>query len=128
MGNFESLLNFEIEEIKENFVCIKMKVEKKYLNKIGVIHGGLISTLLDTAGAYSGAFCPLTKSYRASFTISLNLNFINNTNKSYVYAKGCKIGGGRNIWFANMNLYDDKENLLASANGSYKYIVLKDQY
>ena len=49
--NFQSLLGIEIDSIENGRAQIAINVEEKHLQQQGIVHGGVIATLVDTAVA-----------------------------------------------------------------------------
>ncbi|HAJ43867.1 MAG TPA: PaaI family thioesterase, partial [Alcanivorax sp.] len=55
---FPALLGLEFLEWEEGRVVVGMQVDDRHLNLGGRVHGGVLATLLDVAGACAGTFCP----------------------------------------------------------------------
>ncbi|BCB72617.1 hypothetical protein HMEPL2_29680 [Vreelandella aquamarina] len=92
-------------------------------NPHGSLHGGVISTLLDVACAYSGAIplVPLkaVEANQRPATLSLTLQFLAKAKGNSFVAKGRRTGGGKRIFFAEAQLFSDDGTLVAMAMGSF---------
>lgn len=100
-----------------------LSVSESHLNRHNVVHGGIVSTMLDSA---MGATASLSvdESGRAPFlTISLATQFIAPaTSQSELIATGKIVGGGRALVFAEGELRDGSERLIATATGVFKRV------
>ena len=54
---FPALLGLEFLEWEEGRVVVGMQVDERHLNLGRRVHGGVLATLLDVAGACAGTFC-----------------------------------------------------------------------
>ena len=88
-------------------------IKKKHLNPYRIVHGGLLYTLADTAMGVSltdiGYFT----------TISSNINFIKACKGTRISTKVERLKVTKNMAFLNCYIYDNDDNLIASANGTY---------
>lgn len=97
-----------------------LEVDARHLNRHGVVHGGIVSCLLDSA---CGATASLSvdPTGRAPFlTATLTVNFIAPAREGRVEAVGTITGGGRSLLHIAGELHDAEGTLLASAVGVFK--------
>ena len=73
-GTYLAFLGFRLTAWKKGFVRLEMPVRREHRNTVGYLHGGVISSLLDIAGAVSGSH-GIAEEY-VSVTINLNCNFM----------------------------------------------------
>lgn len=109
--------NFHVIEASEENIIIKAELNKNAMNPYGVVHGGLIFGLGDTV---MGMLAKATG--RNAITLSANISYIKPGNGKYLTAQGEIIKKGRNIIFLRANIYNDKENLIATMDSNYIYI------
>lgn len=55
-GTYIAFLGFRLTEWKEGFARLEMPVRPDHRNTVGYLHGGVIASLLDIAGAVCGSF------------------------------------------------------------------------
>ena len=121
-GGFADLLGYELTGWQEDYAEITLVVHRKHLNRSGVVHGGVITTLIDTACGYAGNYCSVPGNVRRSLTLSLTTQFIAAAREGAVLsAKGRRIGGGRSVFFADCELRDQNGTLIGKGEGSFKY-------
>lgn len=100
----------------------RLEVTEDHLNRHNVLHGGIISCLLDNA---TGATASLSvdDTGRVPFmTISININYIAPACPGPVEAIGSITGGGRNLLFVSGELRDTAGNIIATSTGVYKRV------
>lgn len=118
-GTYLAFLGFKLTEWKEGFARMEMAVRPEHRNTVGYLHGGVIASLLDIAGAVSGSFGVSEKF--VSVTINLNCNYMSPHRAASVVAEGELIRTTRSLFFAQAKLYDPEHNrLCATATGTYK--------
>ncbi len=118
-GTYLEFLGFRLTTWKEGFVRLEMPVRSEHRNTVGYLHGGVIASLLDIAGAVSGSY-GIAEDY-VSVTINLNCNFIAPHKAGQVIAEGELIRTTRSLFFAQSKLFDPETNrLCATATGTYK--------
>lgn len=99
---------------------VTMEVNENHLNRHGVMHGGLITTVIDTA---MGATASLTASPDGKVpysTITLTMNFVAPMLPGTLSATGRVIGGGRKTVFVEGEAHDQNGTLVAKATGTFK--------
>lgn len=121
-SGFNQLLGFDIEKWETDFVQLGLTVDARLCNRSGTLHGGVLATLLDAAGGFSGCYCPREGHVRKAVTLSLNTSFTGQCSEGRIAVTGRRIGGGRKIFFITAEVRDEQENLLATAQGTYRYL------
>jgi uncharacterized protein (TIGR00369 family) len=78
-----------------------------------IIHGGMVSTVLDTA--MGGACWSLLNKDDAFLTADLRVEFLRTTRPGLLRAEGRVVRRARRVVFCGAELYDGKDSLLAAA-------------
>lgn len=99
-----------------------LDVQQDHINRSGVVHGGIITTLLDCAGGITASLGVDETGMAPFLTVSLNVQFIASITSGRVTATGMRRGGGRNLQFVDVALESDEGLLLATAQGVFKRI------
>jgi acyl-CoA thioesterase len=68
-------LGFQLISLSAGCARISMEVMQEQLQETGVLHGGIISALADTAAVY--ALCPDLEPTRTMTSIEFKINFLN---------------------------------------------------
>jgi uncharacterized protein (TIGR00369 family) len=118
-GTYLEFLGFRLTAWKKGFARIEMPVRPEHRNTVGYLHGGVIASLLDIAGAVSGSF-GISNEF-VSVTINLNCNFMSPHRAATVVAEGELVRETKSLFFAQARLFDPENNrLCATATGTYK--------
>ena len=101
---------------------IELDVKEHLLNGTGVLHGGCLSTAIDTALAHAAIFCTVPENYRSGATVTLTVNFILPVRKgSRVTIKARKTGGGRTMFMSVAEAFDENGRIVANGQGIGRY-------
>ncbi|MEK6345878.1 MAG: PaaI family thioesterase [Burkholderia sp.] len=119
---FLESLAAQIDAWRDGYAEISMPIDGRKLNRQGVLQGGAIATLLDAAAGYAGLFTPPDTPIRHGFTLSLTVNYLDKGLGSRVVGKGILERAGRSIFFARAEAWVDGTLLIASAQGTFKYV------
>ena len=85
-GTYLQFLGFRLTTWKEGFARLEMPVRKDHRNTVGYLHGGVVSSLLDIAGAVAGSH-GVSKEL-VSVTVNLNTNFMSPHTGGVAIAEG----------------------------------------
>jgi len=121
IGAFGQMLGFRVIEWREGFVRMEMDVRPEHLNRSGVLHGGIISALLDTACGYAGTWCTKKGNVRWAVTVSLTTHFTGQARGGTLTTIGRKRGGGRKIFFASAEVLDGNGEVLGFGDSVQRY-------
>lgn len=118
-GTYLQFLGFKLTEWKDGFARLEMPVRKEHRNTVDYLHGGVIASLLDIAGAVSGSH-GISHEF-VSVTINLNCNYMAPHQAKIAIAEGELIRTTKTLFFAQARLIDPENNrLCATATGTYK--------
>ena len=93
----------------------KIEIEPHHLNPAGGLHGGLVFALMDTVGGFATVTLGVLPT-----TLSSTINYLRPTmGTKTLTAKADVIKHGRNVSVVQIDLYDDKDVLVASGVGNY---------
>jgi uncharacterized protein (TIGR00369 family) len=119
-SNFQRLLGFRITEWRSGAATVALEISEQHLNRAGILHGGVLATLVDAAGGFCGNYSDDPREIPASTTLTLVTNFISSAATGQIVARGRRTGGGHRTFFANVEVFSAEETLLATGSGSYQ--------
>lgn len=121
IGPFGRSLGFAVTEWADGHVRLEMEVKPEHLNRSGVLHGGIVSTLIDTACGYAGTWCRQPGHVRWAVTLSLTTQFIGQAGLGRLATVGKKRGGGRKVFFATAEVLDADGKLIGFGDSTQRY-------
>ncbi|HEX6978995.1 MAG TPA: PaaI family thioesterase [Alphaproteobacteria bacterium] len=120
-SGFRQLVGYRVSEWRDGEAAISLTIGPRHLNRSGVLHGGVIATLIDAAGGYAGCYCPHPGRVRRSVTISLTTQFVAQAKTGSLVARARVRGGGKRIFIASIEVHDSTGQLVALGEGVYRY-------
>lgn len=120
-GGFHEVLGYRQAAWEEGRAELVLQVRPHHLNLSGVIHGGVLSTLLDVVCAQAGLYCPYPGRIRRALTLSLTTSFTGQARGGQIRAIGILRSQGRRIFASRGEVLDEEGNLLAMGEGTFRY-------
>ena len=122
---FRDALGASIMDLSLGVCVMEVPYTDELSNVVGTLHGGVIASMIDMAGALSGAYSGGGEPLRSAITLSFTTSFIGISEKGVVKAIGRKTGGGRKIFGASIEVFGPSGALIATGVGTYKYAERK---
>lgn len=120
LPGFHNLLGYRQVSWEENEAVIELALAPRHLNLAGVIHGGVLTSLLDIVMAEAGTYCPYPGRMRKAITLSLTTTFTGQCSDGTITVVGRKRAGGTRIFNSTGEVFDEAGNLLAIAEGTFR--------
>ncbi len=119
---FQSLIGYRLVLWERDRAVVEYDVDPAHLNRSGLLHGGVIATLLDTASGYAGCYTPVPGRIRRTLTLSLTTNYLAPVRSGRVRVEGRRTGGGRTVFFTTAEAHDGAGRIVATAAGTFRYL------
>jgi uncharacterized protein (TIGR00369 family) len=129
---FNRMLGLELKELGAEQVSMSFKMQEALVGNFlyGILHGGVISSVLDMAG---GMVCMSNKVSKNSdktlpeianivsktSTIDLQISYLRPGKGEFFIAHAWLLKAGNKISFARMELLNQDKSLIATGNGTY---------
>jgi uncharacterized protein (TIGR00369 family) len=91
--------------------AIELKTDRCHLQPFGIVHGGVLATLIDTATFWSVFM--RNPEEAGLVNIDLKLNYLKPVEKGKITAEGRAIRHGNSISYAEANVWDENGTLIA---------------
>ncbi|MBI4776030.1 MAG: PaaI family thioesterase [Deltaproteobacteria bacterium] len=117
-----SLQSMVIEELSLGMARVEIDVRQKHLQPFGMVHGGVFSTLIDSAGFW--AYYTEVISGAGMTTVEMKLNYLAPALNGRLIGTGRTIKVGRTLGLADARIEDQRGRLLAY--GTVTLMVLPD--
>ncbi len=119
--DFHALVGAERTEWRDGFVRLSLAVAPRLLNRAGILHGGVLMTLLDEAGALCGVWCSVPGNRRSSVTVDMDCRMVAQASTGVVYATGHLVSRGRSLYFTRTEIADAAGRVLAYGASTHKW-------
>lgn len=129
---FNKVLGLKIESLKMDDVRVKFEMRDEFIGNYvhEILHGGVISAVLDTTGGLTASLGVLQKmkghtseeigkSLTKIGTIDLRIDYLRPGKGNYFVATGSIMRAGRRVSVTRMELYNDQDVLIAVGTGTY---------
>jgi uncharacterized protein (TIGR00369 family) len=111
--NTATQFGFVLKDAGVGRVVMHMKVDARHLQVHGVVHGGVLAALADTAGGLATYMaCP--RGTRVA-TIEMKINYLEAVEGGNVFAEAEVVRLGRHISVVDCDLRDDERRLVGKA-------------
>lgn len=108
---YPSHMGMSLEEIEYDRAVIRIGLDRCHLQPYGIVHGGVIATIIDTATFWAG-FLRLPED-SGLVNVDLKLNYLSSVVSGELWAEGLCLRPGRTISYAEAKVRDDKGTLVA---------------
>ena len=115
------VLDYRLAEWSEGRAVVEMRVDGRHLNRSGVLHGGVIATLLDASCGYAATWSGDPAKPKAAVTLSLTVSYTGQVKEGVVRATALMKAGGRKIVFCTGEVRDAAGNLIGMGEGSFRF-------
>lgn len=122
--HFGAILGFVHEETPNERAVIRLDVQCEHCNVRGMIHGGVLMSLMDATGLWAGV--PEGQTVPSVATVSLNCSFLRGAKRGETMslrAEALVTKRSRALHFASVSVYGMPQNaLLATGQGIYSWV------
>lgn len=122
-NHFPRSLGIELDSIENGRARLSLEVTGRHLQLAGIMHGGAIATLIDTAVAF--AIVGASQNDARFTTIEMKVNYLSAIREGRVVADAKLIRDGRRIVVAECDLFDPTGKL--AAKGLLTYMRLTER-
>ncbi|WP_226893810.1 PaaI family thioesterase [Nisaea sediminum] len=120
MYGFNADIGFRLTEWTDGYAKMELDLTEKHLNRSGILHGGVLATMIDAVGGYCGVWVPKGSDKKRALTLSLTTSYLGQAKEGTIVAYGKRRGGGKSVFFATCEVYNPEGVLIAMGEGTYK--------
>lgn len=108
---FLSFVDMKLDKLEKGKSILSCENKKELHQGLGYMHGGVVASILDTAGGYAAV--TMIPSNCFVVTSELKINYMRPVIAKKVFGFGEVINKGRNLVVVEATLKDEKNNMLA---------------
>jgi len=114
---YAHLLGIELDAISEGAATLGLMIRHELTQNHGVVHGGAIASLIDTAMAF--AIITLLAPQEKVTTVDLTISYLRPLTKGRVTSKACVVRAGRRLFSVSADVFSEDGKLAATALSTY---------
>jgi len=114
---FWALLGMKLVEIKKGWAVVRLPIEDKLTNAIGLVHGGAIFSAADSAVGM--ALVGMTNRNENISTLEMKINYIKPVKGKAIIAEAKIIHRGSQTAIGDVEVRDDDRNLISKGLATY---------
>ena len=111
------MLGIELDQVGSGTATLGLKVRKELTQNHGVVHGGAIASLIDTATAF--AILSLLEPDEKVTTVDLSISYLRPITDGRITAVGKVLRAGRRLFVVSAEVFGKDEKLTATALSTY---------
>jgi acyl-CoA thioesterase len=114
---FWALLGMELLEIKKGWAIVRLPIEEKHTNAIGLVHGGAIFSAADSAVGM--ALVGMTNRNENISTLEMKINYMKPVKGREITAEAKIIHRGSQTAIGDVEVRDEEQNLISKGLATY---------
>jgi len=117
---FMALLGIRFDRYEPDDVVVRLPFDERWTNDGAVYHGGVVASMLDTAGAAAAwSNHDFDRGVRAS-TVSMSVQYLAAAQTSDLVVQARTVRRGRALIFTEITAFDDDDREIAHALQTYR--------
>ena len=117
LAYIEEMMSYQFCGQEEEFFIHTMEVRPEISNRYGMLHGGILSTFIDTA---MGATCFVANGHETkTVTLDLQVRFLKEAKNGKLTCKTKFQKNGRTVIVLESHVYDEHGAIIGSATGTF---------
>ena len=123
-SGFNALIGHRVAFWRPGFVEMHLNVRKELCNANGLLHGGVLMTLLDSASGFACTFNETATTRRLSVTLAFTTQFIKAARDGDVLTilGAWRPSTSQSTFAAETEIYDQNDALIAIGAGTFRYL------
>lgn len=114
---YAGLLGIQVGEVAPGSATLTLQVRKELTQNHGVVHGGAIASLIDSATAF--AILSLLSPKEKVTTVDLTISYLRAVTEGQLSATAEIVRAGRRLFVVSANVTDSTGRLIATALSTY---------
>jgi uncharacterized protein (TIGR00369 family) len=117
VSEFVKWFGIELVSLGNGEGTLRISLEPHHLNPGGIVHGGVVATLLDgVIGIALRTRLPLDRTH---VTLQLQVTYLRSVGAGSIIARGTAVRSGTRVGYGEADLTDESGTLLARATATY---------
>ena len=118
-------LGIECIEIGENFIVLKMPIDRRTHQPMGILHGGASAALIETVGSM-GSTLLIDLEKEVPVGLEINCNHVRSVKSGFVLATGTLVHCGRRTHLWQVDIHEEESKKLVCTGRLTVMIIEKE--
>jgi uncharacterized protein (TIGR00369 family) len=118
---YHALLGVRLEHWEDGMARLVCDAGPQHRNRSGIIHGGLLLSMIDQAAGYAGLWCSVPGNLRRAVTLDLDAKFTGQVKGGRIVAEARVAQRGRNIFFVRTEVFDAAGAMVAFGSSTHRW-------
>ncbi|MEP6569112.1 MAG: PaaI family thioesterase [Acidobacteriota bacterium] len=114
---YAHLLGIELDEVSNGAATLALEIRKELTQNHGVVHGGAIASLIDTAMAF--AIISLLRPKEKVTTVDLTISYLRPLTEGRITARAKVVRAGRRLFVVSADVFSADGKLASTALSTY---------
>ena len=114
---YARLLGIKLAQIDPGCATLQMRVRKQLTQNHGVVHGGAMASLIDSATAF--AIITLLSPEERVTTVDLTISYVRPVTQGRISCTAKVVRAGRRLFVVSAEVFDEGQKLVATALSTY---------
>jgi len=114
---FYKLLSMKIEDVRKDYARLSIEIDRKHIQFLGTVHGGVVATLADSAAAW--AIYGSDDLEGRPVTVEMKINFLKPVKSGKIVAEARNIHRGSRIFVSDVDVKDGEGDSIARSLVTY---------
>jgi len=123
LSGYSQLIEYRLTRGDTGYAEVSLTVGPQHLNRLGVLHGGVMATLIDSATGFAVAFAESPDRLKPAVTLTLNTQFLGPAVLGdNLVAVAKRIGGGKTIAYATAEVRRSDGVVVGRGDAVYRFL------
>ncbi|WP_426955276.1 PaaI family thioesterase [Muricoccus radiodurans] len=118
---YHELLGITLLEWRDGYAKLGLAAGRQHMNRSGIVHGGVMLSLIDQAGAYAGLYCTVPGNIRRAVTVDLDCRFTGQAGEGQLIAEGRIVTAGNSVFFTRTEVFGPDGKMVAFGAGTHRW-------
>jgi uncharacterized protein (TIGR00369 family) len=118
---FYKTIKMQLDKTGEKGSLLKIKLGRKHHNALGIVHGGVVAALIDSACSMS--VIPHLRDDETIVTTELHIQYYLSITGEDIIGRGRVVHHGRRVVYAEAEIFDKEEKIVAK--GFASFLIMK---
>lgn len=122
-SGFRTLVGYHAVVWKQDYAEIELEIGEQHSNSLGIVHGGVLMTIIDAAMGHAVTWTPVKGNVRACVTLSMTTSFLEAPRAGRLKAIARLVSNENRIAVCEGEIRDAGGKLLVVAQASFRYFA-----